>query len=68
MRDDCGWQGDKHRIRKARKILLSLIGGNQPFGSGRKLHIGLDPQIGDITTAELTTGHVGDETAATIAH
>jgi len=45
---------------------------NRPFGtlllnalpgSGRKLHIGLDPDSGDIVTPLLTPDQVGDETA-----
>ncbi|MFA3919874.1 IS5 family transposase [Ruegeria hyattellae] len=47
---DCGWQEEKHGTIKARK-------------TWRKLHIALDPETGDIAAAELTTEHVGDETA-----
>ncbi|WP_051927367.1 IS5/IS1182 family transposase [Ruegeria halocynthiae] len=41
----------------------------QPFAvpsntsSWRKLHIGLDPETGDIVASKLTSEHVGDETA-----
>lgn len=45
-----GWHEEKHRAKKARK-------------TWRKLHIALDPDTGDILAAELTTEHVGDETA-----
>ncbi|MDA8586073.1 IS5 family transposase [Rhodobacteraceae bacterium] len=38
-------------------------GGNKPHKTWRKLHIALDPVTGDILSEELTTEHVGDETA-----
>lgn len=38
-------------------------GGKKPRKTWRKLHIALDPVTGDILTEELTTEHVGDETA-----
>ncbi len=47
---DNGWHEEKHGTRKARK-------------TWRKLHIGLDPETGDILASKLTTEHVGDETA-----
>lgn len=50
VRGDNGWHEEKHGIRRARK-------------TWRKLHIGIDPQTGDIAVADLTTEHVGDETA-----
>ncbi len=50
MRGDHGWHEEKHGIRKACK-------------TWRKLHIGLDPETGNIAALELTTEHVGDETA-----
>jgi hypothetical protein len=37
--------------------------GKKPRKTWRKLHIGLDPETGDIVASELTTEHVGDETA-----
>ncbi|MFA3920487.1 IS5 family transposase [Ruegeria hyattellae] len=45
-----GWHAEKHPTRKARK-------------TWRKLHIGLDPETGDIVASKLTTEHMGDETA-----
>jgi hypothetical protein len=45
-----GWDEEKHGARKARK-------------TWRKLHIALDPDIGEISASELTSEHVGDETA-----
>lgn len=50
IHDGCGWHEEKHGTRKARK-------------TWRKLHIALDPDTGAIAAAELTTEHVGDETA-----
>ncbi|MFA3920214.1 IS5 family transposase [Ruegeria hyattellae] len=50
VRGDNGWHEEKHPTRKARK-------------TWRKLHIALDPVTGKITATELTTEHVGDETA-----
>lgn len=50
VRGDKGWHGEKHGIRKARK-------------TWRKLHIRLGPETGDIAATELTTEHVGNETA-----
>ncbi|MEM6889919.1 MAG: IS5 family transposase [Pseudomonadota bacterium] len=47
---DDGWHEEKHGTRKARK-------------TWRKLHIGLDPETGDIVASKLTTEHVGDESA-----
>ncbi|WP_299986039.1 IS5 family transposase [uncultured Ruegeria sp.] len=44
------WHEEKHGTKKARK-------------TWRKLHIGLDPETGDIVASKLTTEHVGDETA-----
>ncbi len=38
-------------------------GGKKPRKTWRKLHIGFDPDTGDIVASELTTEHVGDETA-----
>ncbi|MEP3330365.1 transposase, partial [Sedimentitalea sp.] len=38
-------------------------GGKKPRKTWRKLHIGLDPDTGEIVAFELTTEHVGDETA-----
>ncbi|MEO9778555.1 MAG: IS5 family transposase, partial [Sedimentitalea sp.] len=38
-------------------------GGKKPRKTWRKLHIGLDPDTGEIVASELTTEHVGDETA-----
>ena len=49
---DNGWHEEKHGTRKARK-------------TWRKLHIALDPDTGAVAAAELTTEHVGDETALT---
>ncbi len=34
----------------------------------RKLHIALDPDTGEITASELTSEHVGDETALPDLH
>jgi len=45
-----GWQEEKHGRGKTRK-------------SWRKLHIGYDPNSGEIVASLLTTDHVGDETA-----
>ncbi|MEP3330584.1 transposase, partial [Sedimentitalea sp.] len=45
-----GWQETKHGTGKPRK-------------SWRKLHIGYDPNSGEIVASLLTTDHVGDETA-----
>ena len=45
-----GWMQQKHGIKKARK-------------TWRKLHIGFDPDSGEIVTSTLTTEHVDDETA-----
>ncbi|MFA3920934.1 IS5 family transposase [Ruegeria hyattellae] len=45
-----GWHEEKHGTRKARK-------------TWRKLHIGLDPETGDVVASKVTTEHVGDETA-----
>jgi hypothetical protein len=45
-----GWQETKHGTGKTRK-------------SWRKLHIGYDPNSGEIVASLLTTDHVGDETA-----
>ncbi|WP_299155105.1 transposase [uncultured Tateyamaria sp.] len=45
-----GWHEEKHGTRKARK-------------TWPKLHIGLDPEIGEVVASKLTTEHVGDETA-----
>lgn len=45
-----GWQGVSHGTGKTRK-------------SWRKLHIGYDPESGEIVASLLTTEHVGDETA-----
>jgi len=45
-----GWHEEKHGARKARK-------------TWRKLHIALDPDTGEIIASELTSEHVGDETA-----
>ncbi len=45
-----GWHEEKHGARKARK-------------TWRKLHIALDPDTGEISASELTSEHVGDETA-----
>ncbi len=50
MRGDNGWHQEKHGSQKALK-------------SWRKLHIALYPETGDFAVAELTTEHVGDETA-----
>ncbi|MFA3919881.1 IS5 family transposase [Ruegeria hyattellae] len=50
VRGDNCWHEEKHGTRKARK-------------TWRKLHIGLDLETGDIAASELTTEHVGDETA-----
>ncbi|MDP5221090.1 IS5 family transposase, partial [Ruegeria sp. 2205SS24-7] len=44
------WYEEKHSTKKARK-------------TWRKLHIAFDPENGDIAATELTTEHVGDETA-----
>lgn len=44
------WHEEKHGTKKARK-------------TWRKLHIAFDPETGDIAATELTTEHVGDETA-----
>jgi hypothetical protein len=45
-----GWRETKHGTGKTRK-------------SWRKLHIGYDPNSGEIVASLLTTDHVGDETA-----
>ncbi len=45
-----GWSADKH-------------GANRTLKSWRKLHIGLDPESGEIVASLLTTEHIGDETA-----
>ena len=45
-----GWHEEKHGARKVRK-------------TWRKLHIALNAETGDIAAEELTTEHVGDETA-----
>lgn len=45
-----GWHEEKHGTRKTRK-------------TWRKLHIGLDPETGDVVASKVTTEHVGDETA-----
>jgi len=45
-----GWQEAKHGAGKTRK-------------SWRKLHVGFDPDSGEIVASTLTTEHVGDETA-----
>lgn len=50
VRGDNGWHEEKHGAKKARK-------------TWRKLHIALDPVTGKIAATELTTEHVGDETA-----
>ena len=42
--------------------LVTLL-RNALRGSGRKLHVGLDPNSGQIVTPTLTTEHVDDETA-----
>ena len=44
------WHEEKHGTRKARK-------------TWRKLHIALDSATGEIVAAEITSEHVGDETA-----
>ncbi|MFA3918743.1 IS5 family transposase [Ruegeria hyattellae] len=44
------WHEEKHGTKKARK-------------TWRKLHIAFDPETGEIAAIELTTKHVGDETA-----
>lgn len=38
-------------------------GGKKPRKTWRKLHIALDPGTGEIAASDLTTEHVGDETA-----
>ena len=45
-----GWQAEKHGTGKTRK-------------SWRKLHLGYDPDSGEIVASLLTTDQVGDETA-----
>ena len=45
-----GWNAEKHGAKKPRK-------------TWRKLHLTFDPGAGDIVGSELTTEHVGDETA-----
>jgi hypothetical protein len=45
-----GWNTEKHGITKRRK-------------TWRKLHLAFNPDTGDIVGSELTTEHVGDETA-----
>jgi Transposase DDE domain len=50
VHSEVGWNGLKHGAKGARK-------------SWRKLHLALDPDSGDILASELTTEHVGDETA-----
>ncbi|MFA3919482.1 transposase [Ruegeria sp. 2012CJ15-1] len=47
---DNGWHREKQGTRKAHK-------------TWPKLHIGLEPETGDIVTSKLTTEHVGDDTA-----
>lgn len=42
---------------------LQMHGGKKPRKIWRKLHIALDPDTGEIAASELTTEHVGDETA-----
>ncbi|MFA3918926.1 IS5 family transposase [Ruegeria hyattellae] len=50
VRGDNDWHTEKHGIRKARK-------------TWRKLHIAFDQETGNVAATELTTEHVGDETA-----
>lgn len=50
MRDGDDWRTEKH-------------GGKKPRKTWRKLHIALDPDTGEIVAAEITTEHLGDETA-----
>ena len=50
VHSEVGWNGHKHGAKGARK-------------TWRKLHLALDPDSGDILASELTTEHVGDETA-----
>ena len=50
MHGGTDWSSEKH-------------GGRRPRKTWRKLHIGLDPDTCDIVASELTTEHVGDETA-----
>lgn len=50
VHNEVGWNGHKHGAKGARK-------------TWRKLHLALDPDSGDILASELTTEHVGDETA-----
>ena len=45
-----GWNAEKHGTTKPRK-------------TWRKLHLAFNPDTGDIVRSELTTEHVGDETA-----
>lgn len=45
-----GWNTEKHGTKKRRK-------------TWRKLHLAFNPDTGDIVGSELTTEHVGDETA-----
>ena len=45
-----GWNAEKHGAKKLRK-------------TWRKLHLAFNPGTGDIVGSELTTEHVGDETA-----
>lgn len=45
-----GWNAEKHGTTKSRK-------------TWRKLHLAFNPDTGDIVRSELTTEHVGDETA-----
>jgi hypothetical protein len=45
-----GWNAEKHGTTKRRK-------------TWRKLHLAFNPDTGDIVGSELTTEHVGDETA-----
>ncbi|EJK88382.1 IS5 family transposase [Rhizobium sp. AP16] len=53
VHSEIGWNGHKHGAKGARK-------------TWRKLHLALDPDSGDILASELTTEHVGDETALPI--
>jgi hypothetical protein len=50
VRSDEGWHEEKYGARNARK-------------TWRKLHIALDPDIGEIIASDLASDHVGDETA-----
>lgn len=57
------WHEEKHGTRKAHKTLLSLSARTQLPGRGRKLQIALNSATGAIAATQLTTEHVGDETA-----